>query len=68
MVKSVAVSERHWKFLVTATKMYSDGYYLPQISLPFHQVFLHCSLAREEAFQPKNQVYKEILENPMQTV
>ena len=38
-MKSVAISERHWKFLVTVTKMYSDGHYLPQISLPFHQVF-----------------------------
>ena len=43
LVKSVAVSERHWKFLVMVTKMYSDSRYLPQISLPFHQVFLQCS-------------------------
>jgi len=40
VVKSVADSERHWKFLVMVTKMYSDGHYLPQIPLPFHQVFL----------------------------
>ena len=40
LVKSVAVSEYQWKFLVTFTKMYSDSHYLPQISLPFHQVFL----------------------------
>jgi len=40
-VKSVAVSKRHWKFSVMVTKMYSDNHYLPQISLPFHQVFLY---------------------------
>jgi len=39
-VKSVAVSECHWKFLVTVTIMCNDDHYLPQISLPFHQVFL----------------------------
>jgi len=39
VVKSVAVSECH---LVTVTKMYSNSHYLPQISLPFHQVFLQC--------------------------
>ena len=36
LVKSVVVSKRHWKFLVTVTEMYSDSHYL---SLPFHQVF-----------------------------
>ena len=35
----MADSERHCIFLVKVTKMYSDGRYLPQISLPFHQVF-----------------------------
>ena len=44
-MKSVAVSECHWKFLVTVTKMYSDSHYLPQISLPFHQVFFIYSVA-----------------------
>jgi len=29
----VANSERHWKFLVTVTKMTSDVHYLPQFSL-----------------------------------
>ena len=42
LVKPVAVNECHWKFLYS--KIYSDGHYLPQISLPFHQVFLHCML------------------------
>ena len=35
----MAVSERHCIFLVMVTKMYSDGHYLSQISLPFHQGF-----------------------------
>jgi len=30
------------KNLVMFTKMYSDSHYQPQISLPFHQVFLQC--------------------------
>jgi len=42
MVKSVAVSDHHWKFLATVTKMYGDAHYLPQVSLPFHHVFLQC--------------------------
>ena len=43
LVKSVAVIECHWKFLVTVSIMYSDGHYLPRISLPFHQFFLQCN-------------------------
>ena len=41
-MKSVAVSECHYTFLVMITKMYSNSHYLPeQILPPFHQVFLY---------------------------
>jgi len=40
VVISGADSERHCILLVRVTKMYSDGHYLLQISLPFHHVFL----------------------------
>jgi len=56
-VKTVVNSERHWKFLVTVTKMASDIHYLPQYSLLIFTVHAYVLLIKLHSGSPHDVVH-----------